>query len=332
MWKTNDTVATTTEAKRFRQVAMVIAVVVGIVCLFGCALNNNSTGKPANPTEAVANPSEGATPTEAGTPTVTPTPTLAPKTLEEVKEDLKSAKVSIDELMNEDVVYPTVFGAPDESFTNEALKRIAYFESFGILDFKTAKTLMAYLNYCYINSDVVEKADSYLSLLSNDQARLNSIFKAIIDYNVSNPGNQIVISWGIIDQNDRIGRAVINNRQQQMTKLLMDNQSFDNIFMSDKTYNVTIICKDGSTIKLNGPYDDLNVSDKAMEAEIPYACLEYASDNSNYIYPSDKASKRLYGYIGSLFPAFNDPEHANVRRHGFDAYDYYEEDLARNAP
>ena len=173
-----------------------------IATLTACVSNkNNTTQKEPTGIETIT-PTDTIDPTEivTTTPTATPTPALQPKTLEEVKEDLKNVKVSVDDLMNEDVVYPTVFGAPDENFTNEALKKITYFESFGIMDFKTAKTLIADLNYCYLNSDAVdkEKTDSYLSLINTgDKVQLVSILKTIIDYNVNNPDNTIIfnITW-----------------------------------------------------------------------------------------------------------------------------------------
>lgn len=306
-----------------------------IATLTACVSNkNNTTQKEPTGIETIT-PTDTIDPTEivTTTPTVTPTPALQPKTLQQVKDDLKNIKVSVDELMNEDVVYPTVFGAPDESFTKEALKRTSYFESFGIMDFKTAQTLVADLNYCYLNSDAVdtENAKNYLSLIDkNEPAQLIRILQAIMDHNIKNPDNQIVISWGIIDQNDKVGRAVINNRQQQMTKVLIKKQTFDSISISDKTYNVTVICNDGSTIKLNGPYDDLNIAFKVMDTGISCASVVYTIDRPNE-YPSNNAYSRLGKPFTAIYPAFSDPEHANVRRHGFDATDYYEEDLNKTA-
>lgn len=304
-----------------------------IATLTACVSNkNNTTQKEPTGIETIT-PTDTIDPTEivTTTPTATPTPALQPKTLQQVEEDLKNVKVSVDELMNEDVVYPTVFGAPDESFTNEALKRISYFESFGIMDFKTAKTLVADLNYCYLNSDAVdkEKTDSYLSLIDTDNSvQLISILKTIIDHNVKNPDNQIVISWGIMDQNEKVGRAVINNRQQQMIKAILNKQSFNYIYISDKKYDVVLNHKDGSTIKLTGEYDDLNIAVKVMDSEIAYSSLEYIVDSGFYReYPSDKTINRFGKSASSIYRAFSDPEHANVRRHGFDPYDYYEEDL-----
>ena len=319
--------------KGLRKPALAIVIVIGLVCLYGCTVNN-STETPAKPSETANAPSGEALPSKEATPSTTPTPTLKPKTLEEVKADIANLKICVDDLMNEDVVYPTVFGAPDESFTNEAIKRISYFESFGIMDFKTAKTLVADLNYCYLNSDAVdkEKADSYLSLIdtSND-VQLIRILKTIIDFNVKNPNNQIVISWGIIDQNDKVGRAVINNRQQQMTKAILNKQSFNYIYISDKIYDAVLNHKDGSTTKLTGEYDDLNIAVKVMDSEIAYSCLEYIVDSGFYReYPSDKTIDRFGKPASFIYRAFRDPEHANVRRHGFDANAFYEEDLDKN--
>ncbi len=311
-----------------------------IATLTACVSNKNNTTQKEptgietiTPTDTI-DPTETVTPTTGINPTDTPTPALQPKTLEEVKEDLKNVKVSVDDLMNEDVVYPTVFGAPDESFTNEALKRIAYFESRG-MDFKTAKTLIAILNYCYLNSDAVdkEKADSYLSLINtDDKVQLVSILKTIIDPNVKNPDDQTVIGWGIIDQNDKIGRAVINNRQQQMTKLLMEKGSFDDLFIDYDNYDIPITSKDGGTIKLTGSFDDLDVSTKIMDTAMAYSSLEYSINTERYTeFPDLETIERFGAPLASIYMAFSDPEHANVRRHGFDAYDYFEEDLNKTS-
>lgn len=321
--------------KKLYRLALAMVIVTGLVCLYGCTVNN-STEPPAKPSETADAPSREALPSKEATPSTTPTPTLKPKTLEEVKADIANLKICVDDLLNEDVVYPTVFGAPDESFTNEALKRISYFESFGIMDFKTAKTLIADLNYCYLNSDAVdkEKTDSYLSLIDTDNSvQLISILKTIIDHNVKNPDNQIVISWGIMDQNDKVGRAVINNRQQQMIKAILNKQSFNYIYISDKKYDVVLNHKDGSTTKLTGEYDDLNIAVKVMDSEIAYSSLEYIVDSGFYReYPSDKTIERFDKPASFIYRAFRDPEHANVRRHGFDANAYYEEDLAKDNP
>lgn len=325
--------------KGLRKPALAIVIVIGLVCLYGCTVNN-STETPAKPSETANAPSGEALPSKEATPSTTPTPTLKPKTLEEVTADIANLKICVDDLMNEDVVYPTVFGAPDERFTNEALKRISYFESFGIMDFKTAKTLVADLNYCYLNSDAVdkEKTDSYLSLIDTDnKVQLVIILKTIIDYNVNNPDDQIVISWGIIDPNDKVGRAVINNRQQQMTKLLMGKGSFDNLFdnlfIDYDNYDIPITRKDGGTIKLTGSFDDLDVSTKIMDSAIAYSSFEYSIDTERYTeFPDLETIDRFGAPFYSIYMAFSDPEHANVRRHGFDAYDYFEEDLAKDNP
>ena len=155
-----------------RKATLVFTATVWAVICVGCLTKKNTHEIPTSSIEVTANPSGEAMPTEDVTPTATPTPALKQKTLQEVEEELKNVKVSIDDLLNEDVVYPSYFGAPDDSFANEMLKRITYFESFGIMDFRTSKTLVAYLNFCYLYSDAVdkEKADSYLSLIDTDNA------------------------------------------------------------------------------------------------------------------------------------------------------------------
>ncbi|MBO7078593.1 MAG: hypothetical protein J6W64_02130 [Bacilli bacterium] len=317
-----------------RKIKVGLAIAAMSIAGLTACVDKNNTPTPTKPIEVTVDPTNDLTPTVEVTPTETPTPTpaLTHKTLQEVKDELANVKVSIDDLMNEDVVYPTYFGAPDDSFTNEMLKRISYFESFGIMDFNTSKTLVTYLNYCYLNSDAVdkEKAESYLSLIDTDNAvQLIRILKSIIDYNIKNPDNQIVISWGATDAAlGEDGRAVINSRQQQMTKAIMNKKSFNYIYISDKKYDITLNHKDGSTTKLTGEYDDLNIVVKIIASEISYSSLEYIVDVGFYSeYPSSETIDRFDKPASSIYRAVRDPEHANVRRHGFDANAYYEEDL-----
>ena len=117
-----------------------------------------------------------------------------------------------------------------------------------------------------------------------------------------------------------------------MTKAIMNKKSFNYIYISDKEYDVTLNHKDGSTTKLTGEYDDLNVVVKIFDSEISYSSLEYIVDVGFYSeYPSSETIDRFDKPASYIFRAVRDPEHANVRRHGFDANAYYEEDLAEGA-
>ena len=325
--------------KKLHRMVFVFVIIIGLLCLFGCDANNSAKTQ-KTPVGVTTAPSGETVPTEEALPTATqtptPTPTLEPKTCKQVEEDLKSIKVSIDDLMNEDVVYPTVFGAVDDNLTNEILKRTAYFESFGIMNFNEAKASVVKLSYCYLNSDAVdkEKAQDYLSILNEyDGSEIERIYIAMIEYNAKHPDNQIVIGWGAIGNAlGENGRAVINDRQQEITKLLIDKKPFYDEFISDGNYDVTVIESNGSKVQLTGSYDDLSIAAKYADLLIQCISNLYLTDILGYSDSLYDARSYIAEHIDSIIPAFRDPEHANVRRHGFDATDYYEEDLDRDNP
>ena len=257
--------------KKLYRLALAIVIVIGFVCLFGCAVNN-STDTTGNPTGTTTAPSGEATPTEEALPSATPTPTLGPKTLQEVKDDLANVKVSVDDLMNEDVVYPTYFGAIDDNINTEIAKRTAYFESKGI-SFKRARLLVIALNYDLLTSDAVdrEKADRCLETLYENNGRYGSIemetiLTLVTEHNAKNHDDQIVISWGIIENTEN--RAIINDTQQKVVKLLASNSTFEDVFLPTEKYDIMVTRKDGSSLQITGLYDDLDISIKYMNATI----------------------------------------------------------------
>ena len=92
-----------------KSIAVILILMIMVGLMTGCA------EKPGNQSEK--NGSIAATPTitPTNTPTAIPSPTPIPhKTKQEVAEELKNVKVSVDDLLNEDVVYPTYFGAVDD--------------------------------------------------------------------------------------------------------------------------------------------------------------------------------------------------------------------------
>ena len=107
--------------------------------------------------------------------------------------------------------------------------------------------------------------------------------------------------------------------------MILNNEDFENAFPIPEEYNVTINCNDGSQRQLTGLYDDLNISTKLVDSAIPNAGLTYIVDKGLY-YIDNEVWGSLPRYT-TLYPAFSDPTHANVRRHGLDANDYYKEDL-----
>lgn len=312
-----------------KSIAVILILMIMVGLLTGCA------EKPRKQSEK--NGSLAATPTitPTNTPTAIPSPTPIPhKTKQEVAEELKNVKVSVDDLMNEDVVYPTYFGAVDDSLTDEMIKRISYFDSFGAISYSDAKILVTYLNYCYLNSDAVDKnkAEQFLSIV-NDRSLNNlttHIIKYILKYNYNHPDNQIVISWGAIDNAlGKDGRAVLNSIQKDATKVLTTDSSIDDEIktINNDSYNVFVTNKDGSTTNIVGSSDDLNIAVKFLESYIVYGIRTLILDFYFFEkYPSDEAIEQI---VNNTFieEAFNYPEYANVRRHGFDANSFYEEDL-----
>ena len=332
----NDSILTTVKVNRLRKLAGVFFAVIGIVCLIGCT-KGSSNETPTNPTETAVHPTEEAKPTEEATPTVTPTPTATPipepKTLEQVEEDIKNIKVSIDDLMNEDVVNPTVFGAIDDNLLIEIGKRTAYFEQAGIT-YKAAKRFAIWMNYCYFNSDSVnrEKAEKLISELGEGDALVYGLIQPIeyiLKYNLEHPDNQIVISWGAIgDALGNDGRSVLNSMQQKITNKIQNGFSVREYeFMTSAEYNAKVTQKDGSVLQLTGPYDNLNIAVKLMEVAIICSGGNVNTLLHGYYTFDDRAAQYYYGLFDSILPAFEDPEHANARRHRFDANAYYEEDL-----
>ena len=326
--------------KELHRLALVFAIVIGLVCLFGCVANNSTKTPetPEPPTEVTTTPSGEAMPTDEALPTATPTPTLGPKTLEEVKEDIANVKVSIDDLMNEDVVNPTVFGAVDDNLIIEIGKRTAYFEQAGIT-YRNAKQLVIWMNYCYFNSDSVdrEKAGRLLAELEEWDAIVHGLIQPIeyiLRYNLEHPENQIVISWGAIgDALGKDGRSVLNSMQQKITNKIQNGFAVREYeFVTSAEYNAKVTQKDGSVLQFIGPYDDLNIAVKLMEVTIICSGGNVSSLLHGYYAFENKASHYYYGYFDSIVPAFKDPEHANVRRHRFDANAYYEEDLNKGNP
>lgn len=318
-------------------VAFALTVSAGSSTLAGCTKcpQNTNTPTPTNIVNDITTPTIDVT--QPVTPTATPTPTPIPhKTKQEVAEELKNVKVSVDDLMNEDVVYPTYFGAVDDNLTDEMIKRISYFESFGVISYSDAKILVTYLNYCYLNSDAVDKdkAEQFLSLVNDHNLNeLNThIIKYILKYNYNHPDNQIVISWGAIDNAlGKDGRAVLNSIQKDATKVLTTDSSIDDVIkiINNNSYNVFVTNKDGSTTNIVGSSDDLNICVKYMESYIVHKIRVLILDYRFFEkYPSDEAIEQIVNNL-SIKEAFSDPEHANVRRHGFDANAFYEEDLIK---
>lgn len=323
--------------KKIKAFSIYAALLVVPISLTGCENTKNIT----TPTgiETTVTPTDEITPARTTvtvdptgavatvTPEPTPIPTPAYKTPSEVAEELKNVKVSLDELMNEDVVYPTYFGEASDNLTNEMIKKTDYFEATGLMDYKTAKFLVTVLNYDYLNSDAVDvdKAKAYLDVFDSTQMhKVYILLRDIMRHNIDNPDDQIVISWGIISDNTN-SRAVINCKQQQVINMILNNEDFEGAFPIPEEYNVTVKCNDGSQLQLTGAYDDLSISPKLIDSVLPEAGLTYIVDKMLYYIDND-VWKSLPHY-STLFPAFSDPEHANVRRHGLDANAYYEEDL-----
>ena len=320
-----------------------------VILLSACAVSGKGDkNTPTGPASPTGNQEATNTPTPSSTPTPTPTPTLGPKSMKEVEEELKNVKVSLDDLMNEDFVYPKYFGAVDENLTIEIGKRVAYFESFGFMSYNQARAFVVYLNYCYLNGDSVdkEKAQKYLSDLEGYYGYvvvgISSPIGEIMEYNFNHPDDQIVISWGAID--DALGdngRAILNHIQQQLTEEMLKGNWYDMYeYIPDSEYEVTLKRNDGSLIQLVGLCDDLNVATKNFIARLigdsyrtvlniwfdpegPYKGIWMTGDQE------DRVQSFFRDYVTPIFPAFSDPEHANVRRHGFDANAYYEEDLQK---
>ena len=327
-----------------KSIAVILILMIMVGLLTGCA------EKPRNQSEK--NGSIAATPTitPTNTPTATPTPTPIPhKTKQEVAEELKNVKVSVDDLMNEDVVYPTYFGAVDDNLTDEMIKRISYFDSFGVISYSDAKILVTYLNYCYLNSDAVDKdkAEQFLSLVNDHNLNIltTHIIKYILKYNYNHPDNQIVISWGAIDNAlGKDGSAVLNNIQKDIVKTLTTNLSIEDIvktlttdlsiedivnkYLNNDNYNITITSKNKSKTNIAGLSDNLNIVVKFMETQIINGYSTIIVDNCLWDkVPSDEIIQYHFSKSNSIESAFSDPEHANVRRYGFDANAFYEEDL-----
>lgn len=322
-----------------------------VLLLSSCAVSgkgdkNMPTG-PASPTgnqEATNTP----TPSPTSTPTPTPTPTLGPKSMKEVEEELKNVKVSLDDLMNEDVVYPKYFGAADENPTVAIGKRIAYFESFGFMSYGEARAFVTYINYCYLNSDSIDKdrAENILSVLdSRWGGEVHGFAYPIVNimkYNYEHPDDQIVISWGAVDGAfDDDGRAVLNYIQQQLVEAMLKGSWYGMYrYVPDPEYKVSVVRSDGSLIQVEGLCDNLNVAAKNLIVGLlgdTYMTICDIYDDPGSPYKGiwmwnerEKQAQSFYDeYVDPIFPAFSDPEHANVRRHGFDANAYYEEDLQK---
>ena len=307
-----------TKALKVRAIALAFTITAGAATLAGCTQPNNP-GKEPTGIETIT-PTDTINPEVTNTPTVTVTPTPMPvhKTLQEVKDELANVKVSVDELMNEDVVYPTYFGAIEDNITTEIAKRTAYLESKGI-SFKRARLLVIGLNYDLLTSDAVdrEKADKCLEVLYENNARygstemLNAV-TLVIEHNAKNPDDQIVLGWGIIDNTDT--RAIINDTQQKVVKLLASNSTFEGEFLPTEKYDVTVINKDGSSTQITGLYNDLSTAVKYMNATIQTAGVRYLYDTKHYGNGlTDRTIDRIFDNMNNSFESFEESRHVNTK-------------------
>ena len=304
-----------TKALKVRAIALAFTITAGAATLAGCTTPDNP-GKEPTGIETIT-PTDTINPGVTNTPevTVTPTPMPVHKTLKEVEEELKNVKVSVDELMNEDVVYPTYFGVVEDNINTEIAKRTAYLESKG-MSFIRARLIVVALNYDLLTSDAVdrEKADRCLEALDAN-ASLETIYYALTDvakHNAKNPDDQIVLGWGIIDNAEN--RALINSTQQKVVKLLLNGSTFEDEFLPTEKYDIKVTLKDGSSIPITGSYDDLNISIKYMDAAIQSSGVMHLYNTKSYGSGlTYKTLARFEGNMCDLFEAFKEARHSNTK-------------------
>ena len=227
----------------------ILTITAGSATLAGCTKTNNNTPTPTTAIE-VTTPTESIEPTltiaPTNTPTSTPIPTNTP-TPTPIPDPTK-IKVSIEELMRKDVVFPD-FGEIQDVDT-EMNKKLNYLKSFNVLSENDSLIPIVFLNECFLTNENVDSAaaEKYLSMCtSNNLEKLPNIMEKIMIYNLNNPDNQIVISClGIDSALGEYDRIRLNDVQYYTYKTVNENISFNNK-ICPRAYSSYIYENDGSS-------------------------------------------------------------------------------------